>query len=938
MKYLARKSSVVLCPIVLFVLSFFYSAHATVTYWEPQGNIFPHSYNVYTNGVLNGVWENSSWSRNVGGATGNPADQGGGQVAFTEGDAAVFCVGGGATNNTAASTVSFTVTMNGNHTIAGIFDGTLNPHAAKVTVSGSGILTLASGLDAFSLGTSGLSSVDNSLGQVNLAVQLTGTGTMVNEGSGGTLILNASNSYNGGTLLGIAGTAFSGTVNFNNSFAFGTGPIVVSNGVCTLQCTNSSGLNVTNGLDFSQAAPGPSLNLNGPAAGVTFSGDVTMGGNAATINSSGAATTFVTLAGNVNGTAGFTKAGAGNLILTGANTYSGGTTINAGTLQIGNGGSSGVLGSGAINDAASLIFNRSGSVSVNDPISGSGTLEQAGTGTLTLNGANVYSGVTTVSAGTLQLGAANAIPSGSPVKLSSGAVLDINSFSPTLGSLIGSGNVSNNNGTLFVSGNLTTAGANTTYSGFSGVISGSGNLTKQGSHAMALRGANTFSGGLAQIEAGTLSIGAAPNRIPTASALVVFGGALFQLDAASQTISALSGAGNVNLGGGTLTVNQSAGSTFSGVIQNSELAGASTASGNGLRGYYYDNIDFTNLKAVRNDATVNFASFAVTNNTTGLPNAGIATNTLSVRWLGQVLTTGAAGSYVFGTTCDDGSRLWVNGTLVVDNWVDQGAIAKYGTITLAANTLYDIVMEYYNNGGPSSSVLSWAPPSSTTNAIPSPNLFLPAPGLLVKTGGGTLNLSGVNTYTGSTIVGGGTLEISSANGLASPSVTVTNGAILKLDSNTALNPQALLVLNTNSASPGFVNLNFAGTAQLGLLSLDGGNNFAPSGTWGAVGSGASHTSSRFTGAGLLNISVCSATNSILSISNNLNNSFTLKMQGTFGASYYLVSQTNITQSLANWQIVPASTNTVGAANGIWTFTATNKAPAYFRVKAINSCN
>jgi len=161
---------------------------------------------------------------------------------------------------------------------------------------------------------------------------------------------------------------------------------------------------------------------------------------------------------------------------------------------------------------------------------------------------------------------------------------------------------------------------------------------------------------------------------------------------------------------------------------------------------------------------------------------------------------------------------------------------------------------------------------------------------------------------------------------------------LKIDTNTALNPQASLILNTNSGTPGTVNLNFPGTAQLGLLSFDGGNTFATGGTWGSSTSGASHTTTRFTGPGLLNISVCSSTNRILSITNNGNNTYTLQIQGTFDASHYLVSQTNITQPQANWGIVPGSTNTVSAPNGIWNFTATNRAPAYFRVKAINSCN
>src|SRR5262249_13839402 len=148
-----------------------------------------------------------------------------------------------------------------------------------------------------------------------------------------------------------------------------------------------------------------------------------------------------------------------------------------------------------------------------------GNVTQVGSGTLILNAANLYAGITTISAGTLQLAAANNVPSSSPVRVLNGTVFDINGLSPAILSLSGPGNVINNNGTLAVSGNLTTAGVNSTYSCFSGSISGSGNLTKQGTHAMALRGSNAFSGGLVQMEGGTLSIGAAPNRLPTGSVL-----------------------------------------------------------------------------------------------------------------------------------------------------------------------------------------------------------------------------------------------------------------------------------------------------------------------------------------------------------------------------------------------------------------------------------
>jgi autotransporter-associated beta strand protein len=335
---------------------------------------------------------------------------------------------------------------------------------------------------------------------------------------------------------------------------------------------------------------------------------------------------------------------------------------------------------------------------------------------------------------------------------------------------------------------------------------------------------------------------------------------------------------------------------------------------------------------------VNFSNLAVTNAVTGLPNAGLAPTTFSVRWLGQVLTPNSSGSYTFVTTTDDGARLWVNGTLIVDSWIDQGATARSGTITLSANTLYDIVMEFYQNGSAASAVLSWSPPGSgTTNAIPSSNLLLPGAGALVKTGGGTLTLSGANTYTGPTVVGAGTLEISSANGLASTSVTVTNSGTLKLDSASALNSQTSLILNTNTGSP-TVNLNFSGTASLGQLSLDGGATTAASGTWGSPASGAQHTSSRFTGIGLLSPGVCSSTNVIVGVTNAGNRTLTLTMRGSVGAQYYLLTHTNILQPFTTWQPVTGSTNVVSAGNGLWSLSISNPAPTgFYRVKAIQPC-
>ena len=115
-----------------------------------------------------------------------------------------------------------------------------------------------------------------------------------------------------------------------------------------------------------------------------------------------AGTTY-TANGVISGLGGLTKAGEGTLIFTADNAYTGGTAITAGTLELGNGGTSSYIAGDVVNNGR-LVFNSSDAVLFEGAISGSGSMVQRGTGTTTLAVDNTYTGGTAITAGTLELG------------------------------------------------------------------------------------------------------------------------------------------------------------------------------------------------------------------------------------------------------------------------------------------------------------------------------------------------------------------------------------------------------------------------------------------------------------------------------------------------------------------------------------------------------
>ncbi|MFM2431937.1 MAG: hypothetical protein RLZZ511_3150 [Cyanobacteriota bacterium] len=139
--------------------------------------------------------------------------------------------------------------------------------------------------------------------------------------------------------------------------------------------------------------------------------------------------------------------------------------------------------------------------------------------------------------------------------------------------------------------------------------------------------------------------------------------------------------------------------------------------GGGLRGEYFDNANFTNLRVVRVDPTVNY------NWAGGSPEPAIGPDTFSVRWSGQVQAQYDE-AYTFYTTTDDGVRLTVNGQVLINQLAVQGGPAEnLGTITLAAGQRYDIVLEYLEDDLDAQAQLAWSSASQVRQVIPQSQLY-----------------------------------------------------------------------------------------------------------------------------------------------------------------------------------------------------------------------
>ena len=449
--------------------------------------------------------------------------------------------------------------------------GGLDFQTSGVTVSGDTLTGMAStevALNAASGVTATISSVlaDNT----DLTYKKTGAGTVVLSGantftgamtvSAGTLGASSnaalgapgggSTTVNSGAALDILGAVGAEPITLNTGATLktsaGTGSLsgaVTLAGNSTMDVASSATLTLSGAVDGSgtwtktgtgnliTTADNTATGALTVGAGKFVLGNNTPAGNLNSVASitvaSGAALRFnrsdssLTFAKVIDGAGGLEKANTGTLILTGNHTYTGATTVDAGTLQVGNGGTTGSIsatsGVSLVVAGSTLQFNRSDDITFDKPVTGAGALTQQGAGKLTLSVSNSYNGLTSVNAGTLAVTHASALGgTGTGTTVAGGATLDLQNVAVGAEPVTLQGTTATlktSTGTSSLAGpvslNATTntidvgTGAQLT---LSGVISGSNTVNKTGAGVLVVSGAANTHTGAVNVNGGTLLV------------------------------------------------------------------------------------------------------------------------------------------------------------------------------------------------------------------------------------------------------------------------------------------------------------------------------------------------------------------------------------------------------------------------------------------------
>lgn len=271
----------------------------------------------------------------------------------------------------------------------------VNTYSGGTQISG-GSIRLADAGSVSALGTGSLTFTANA----TLANGTSASATVKSIANNITINSGVTASFDGGwkdlTLAGV----ISGSGNFSQA---STGLVILGNDntyTGTTTTTSSSTLQIGTG--------GTTGTLGGGAVSLAS-------GSTLKFNRSNS----YTVTNAISGSGSVNQAGTGTTLLIGSNNY-GATTISVGVLQVGNGGTTGTLGTANVTNNAALAFNRSNALTIANVISGTGSVTQLGTGTTTLTGVNTYTGTTTVSGGTLRINGNSSAATGA-VSVASGA-------------------------------------------------------------------------------------------------------------------------------------------------------------------------------------------------------------------------------------------------------------------------------------------------------------------------------------------------------------------------------------------------------------------------------------------------------------------------------------------------------------------------------------
>ena len=693
-----------------------YSAVNQFDYSGRFSTAYNQQYNVDTNG------QNVTWA-----------------TALTSSGGSLTKNGAGTLTLTGYNTYSGTTTLNGGILNLGVAYYALGLNGTIVFNGGCLQSSAVDNLDysaRFSTAANQQYKIDTNGQNVTWATALTSAGGSLTKNGAGTLTLTGANTYYGATTLN------SGTINLGRAEIAGTsgplgasGSIVLAGGFLQYSAVNQ--------FDYSSrfsSAANQQYNVDTNGQNVTWAAWMTSVGGS------------------------LTKNGAGSLKLTSFyTTYTGATTINSGTLVLAD--QNGLPNSNVILNGGLLVFDSSlsshaftvgglvtsasGSIALQDNaaipnaialtiggnntdnicagvLSGSGSLIKNGSGSLTLSASNTYTGATTINGGALVLSNTNAVKN-STLTLSSSSSLvfdsSVSGHAFTIGALTGTTSIALQDNAATPNAVTLTLGGNNATTTYSGVLSGSGSLTKNGTGMLTLSGSNSFSGGTT-INSGTLVLANA-NALRNSALNMNGGGLVFDSSVSGHSfaIVGLAGWGSIALQDNAATPNAVAlfvGSNNANTTYAGSLTGSGSLTKNGTGTLTLNNYNTYTGVTTLNSGTIN---------------------------LGAAESAGMYGPLGKSAASNPGNIV-LNGGFLQYSAVNTNDYS--GRFSTAANQQYNVDTNGVN--------VTWA------TALTS------AGGSLTKNGTGLLTLTGSNTYTGVTTLNNGTINLGRAEitGTAGP--------------------------------------------------------------------------------------------------------------------------------------------------------------------------